>query len=207
MKKKAKAAEVKEAMRQPVVALLVAPDMAMRADIVSGSKNGTIRDGQRDYRVGQTLMLCCHLDPWCVMATVSEVRHCLARQLTAAECRASGHSTRKAMLEDMRRFYPKFGPDSPVTFIAWRDVRGALIDEEKDLQNAVDGLIADGLRRTILRDFDSPTGPPLVGSEHVARDSDYRKRVIWLVGHDLIALSEDVYQLTEKGQRALSRLG
>lgn len=114
-------------MKNPLYALLVAPDDQMRLDIVRKIKKISIREGHRDYRLGP-VMLCCHLVPWAVMAHITEVRHCALREVTKEEYQADGFKTQKALLEGLKRFYPTMTLDSPVTVIRWDNVRGKLVD-------------------------------------------------------------------------------
>lgn len=103
----------------------------MRNNIVSGTKTITIREGHRDYRPGQTVMLCCHLEPWAVMANITEVRHCLLGEVTKKEMEADGFTDHEDMLNGMRRYYPSLGYSSPVTVIRWKDARGKLVEESR----------------------------------------------------------------------------
>lgn len=116
-------------LKPPLYALLIAPDVFMRQAIVTGQKDGTIREGHRDYKPGTTLMLCCHLEPWAVMADVTQVRHATLRELADGELNSSGFSTRDEALAGLRTFYPNMTLDSPVTVIRWANARGLLVDE------------------------------------------------------------------------------
>ena len=75
-------------------------------------------------------MLCCHLEPWAVMADIVEVRHCLLEEVTEEEVRADGFKDRTDMLEGMKRYYPSLGYSSPITVIRWENARGKLVDEQ-----------------------------------------------------------------------------
>ena len=118
-------------MKQPLTALLIAPDEGMRYDVETGLKTITIREGHRDYRPG-LVMLCCHLVPWAVQAEITDVRHCALRDVTEDEWRDDGFVSQDDLLTRMRRFYPKLGLDSDVTVIRWKDARGALVDRHSD---------------------------------------------------------------------------
>jgi len=113
-------------MRPPLYALLLSPDPAARRAVEEGRKAITVREGHRDYRPDKPVMLCCHIEPWCLMADITEVRHCRLAQVTDEEIRDDGYADLDAMLADLRRFYPAIGPDSPVTVIRWSNVRGLL---------------------------------------------------------------------------------
>ncbi len=116
-------------MKGPLVALLVADDPKMREKIANGEKTLTIREGFRDYRPGQTVMLCCHLEPWAVMADITEVRHCQVKELTEEEARADGQENLKELFKALRNYYPRLTGDSFVTIIRWTNVRGKLVEQ------------------------------------------------------------------------------
>ena len=114
-------------MKQPLTALLIAPDAGMRYDVETGLKTITIREGHRDYRPG-LVMLCCHLEPWAVQAEITGVRHCTLREVTEDEWRDDGFVSQVDLLAQMHRFYPKLTLDSEVTVIRWANARGALVE-------------------------------------------------------------------------------
>lgn len=118
-------------MKAPLQALLIAPDQGMREAILDGRKIVTIREGHRDYKVGSPVMLCCQIEPWCVMADVVYVRHCLVRNLSKMELAADGFSSKRQMISEMLRFYPIMSLESKITFIRWANVRGKLVDEHR----------------------------------------------------------------------------
>lgn len=118
-------------MKQPLTALLIAPDEGMRRRVETGEKTITIREGHRDYRPG-LVMLCCHLVPWAVQAEITDVRHCALREITREEWESDGFVSQTDLLTQMRRFYPKLELDSAVTVIRWKDARGALVERHAD---------------------------------------------------------------------------
>jgi hypothetical protein len=115
--------------KRPLTALLIAPNPIAREDILAGRKRITIRQGHRDYRPDELVMICCQIEPWCVQAKVAEVRHCRIRDLTLEECRADGFQDRSAVVEGLKVFYPNITAISDVTVIVWMDVCGKLVDE------------------------------------------------------------------------------
>lgn len=115
--------------RPPLVAVLIARDPAMREAIVANRKRITIREGYRLYKPGMTVMICCHLEPWCVQADIVAVRHCQLSKVVQEEWEADGYVSKTQMAEDLRRFYPKITWSSPVTIIKWENVRGQLVDD------------------------------------------------------------------------------
>lgn len=114
-------------MKQPLTALLIAPDEAMRHRVETGEKTITIREGHRDYRPGLT-MLACHLVPWAVQATITDVRHCRLRDVTEQEWLDDGFVSQDDLLTQMRRFYKNLTLDSDVTVIRWTGATGALVE-------------------------------------------------------------------------------
>ena len=115
-------------MKSPLYALLVAPDSQMRADILTGRKAISIREGHRDYQPGTSVMLCCHIEPWAVMADITSVRHCSAKDVTSEEIADDGFSGFQDFLTQMRRFYPIFNESTLVTIIRWNNLRGKLAE-------------------------------------------------------------------------------
>ncbi len=114
-------------MKQPLTALLIAPDEGMRHRIETGTKTITIREGHRDYR-GGPVMLSCHLVPWAVQADITDVRHCTLREVTREEWEDDGFVSQEDLLAQMRRYYKNLTLDSDVTVIRWTAARGALVD-------------------------------------------------------------------------------
>lgn len=119
-----------EDKRKPVYALLVAPQ-ADRKAILLGRQTLSIREGIRDYQADSQLMLCCHLEPWVVMADIVNVRHCRLHQVTEKEYRAAGFDSITEVVEVLRNYYPNFGMNAEVTLISWANVRGKLVDDLK----------------------------------------------------------------------------
>jgi len=114
-------------MKQPIQALLIAPEPEMRDDIHNHLKEITIREGHRAYNLGAA-MLCCQIIPWAVMVDITIVRHCLAKEVTPEEYQADGFTSLEDMCEQMKRFYPEFCMDSEVTVVRWTNARGFFVD-------------------------------------------------------------------------------
>ena len=122
-------------LKKPLVALLIYPDDGMRQAIVAGIRQITIREGYREgYEPGRTVMLCCQIEPWCVMADITKVRHCLLSEVTEEEWLADGFIDAHDLLTGMQRFYPAMTWDSAVTVIYWENVRGKLVDLWRNFQ-------------------------------------------------------------------------
>ncbi len=114
-------------MRDPLLALKISPDSAQRLAILRGEKKITIREGYRDYWPGPVVLFC-HIEPFAVMAEITEVRHTLLRGVTQEEWETDGFENRKDLLTGMRKYYPEIGWGSPVTIIYWDNVTGALVE-------------------------------------------------------------------------------
>ncbi len=115
-------------MKRPVVGLLIAGEEAKKA-VVEGWKTVTIREGHRDYQVGDRLMLGCQWLSWMVFAEVTYVRHSLASEVSEEDLRDDGYASHDEMAEDLRQFYPNFTLDSLVTVVRWGNVQGKLVNE------------------------------------------------------------------------------
>lgn len=119
--------EVMPALR----AILVYPNTREREMILSGEMTLTVRKGYRDYRKGP-VMLCCHVEPWAVMATIVEVRHCLLHQVTDEEVRATGiNGGITDLWTKLRRFHPEMTLLDPVTVARWNNLKGKLAEEAR----------------------------------------------------------------------------
>ncbi|MEY4723044.1 MAG: hypothetical protein RLZZ324_557 [Candidatus Parcubacteria bacterium] len=114
---------------RPLTALLVAPGAYVREQILSGGQTATVRFGLRDYKPGERVMLCCHLEPFAVQALVQRVRHCTVRQLKPDQLARCGYASAAELLDSLRPFYPAITRDSKVTYIAWKDIAGKLVDD------------------------------------------------------------------------------
>jgi hypothetical protein len=114
-------------MKPALQAILISPDSLVRLAIMLGKKKITIREGHRDYHEGP-VMICCHIDPWAVMATITSVRHTTLAEVTREEYTADGYSSQVQMLEDLRQYYPNMTMESDVTVISWDKVTGALTE-------------------------------------------------------------------------------
>ena len=114
----------------------IAPEPKIqREKIVAGVVTATIRMGfRRGYEPGAALQLCCHIEPWCMMADIETRRYCRMREVTDKEWQAAGYSGMEEHLVFIRRFpgYENANPDSEVTVIRWKNVHGKLVDEYQE---------------------------------------------------------------------------
>lgn len=117
-----------ENLRRPLVALLLSPNPKMWQAAERGEKLISIREGYRDYRVDETLMICCHIRDCAFMATVTGVNHCTLGQVTEEEWVADGFTSQADLLAGLREFYPNMTLDSGVTVLRWSNLRGSSVD-------------------------------------------------------------------------------
>jgi len=116
----------KEALKAPLQALLVAPGDEYRKKILSGEITVTIREGARDYKPGQAVVLCCHVEPWAVMAVAKEVKHLKLGEVDAKDYGDAGFKSKGELLAGLKQFYPGINEDSVVTVIRFGDLSGKL---------------------------------------------------------------------------------
>ena len=117
--------------KKPLQALLVAE--SGQRPTIAGSKKITIREGTRDYRVGEPVMLCSPKESFCVKADITDVRHCSANQVTEEEMKKDGYRSLQEMVEDLKTYYPNINEQSDVTVIKWDNVEGLLVDNKEEL--------------------------------------------------------------------------
>jgi hypothetical protein len=109
-------------MKPALQAILIAPDPAARLEIMLGRKKITVREGHRDYHTGP-VMICCHIAPWTVMTTITEVKLTTLAEITQEELEADGYTDHDNMLDDLKsHYYPNLTMDSPMTVIKWGDL-------------------------------------------------------------------------------------
>jgi len=105
-------------MKPTLQAIAIASDPQMKINIMTGYKNITIREGQRDYHLGDVILFD-EKDSWVVRAKIIDIQHKTMSQITEAEWRADGFVSQKDMMKRMKRFYPKITLESPVTVVRW----------------------------------------------------------------------------------------
>jgi len=118
-------------MKRPMVALLVSPESRIREGILEGTITASVREGHRDYRRGDILVLFCPWVVWSVLADIVEVRHVKLADLRPEECHAAGYPSLGRLFEGLRIVYPNITLSSPVTVIRWENVRGTLVDAHR----------------------------------------------------------------------------
>ncbi len=110
-------------LKTPLYGLLIADDPHMRLNLITGVKQISIREGHRDYRLGDVLIGDSN-NTFVVTATITEVKHILLSQVTREEWEADGFVSQADMLAKMLQFYPKITLNSEVTVLFWKNVRG-----------------------------------------------------------------------------------
>ena len=118
-------------LKKPLQAILIAEDL--QRPTIAGSKKITIREGHRDYRVGEPVILCDPDESFCVKADITGVRHCRAYQVTEEEMRRDGYNSLQEVLESLRTYYPDLSEYTNVTIITWDNVEGILVDNKEEL--------------------------------------------------------------------------
>lgn len=102
---------------RPLVALKV--DEEFWPSVLSGDKTITIRNGRRDYRPGDKLVIFPTVTEKVVETQVQSVRHCRLDGVSAEEMAADGFGDVDDMIDGMKRFYPDIEYSSVVTVITW----------------------------------------------------------------------------------------
>jgi hypothetical protein len=116
-------------LKNPLYGLLIADDPQMRLNLITGVKRISIREGHRDYRLGDVLIGDSE-NTFVVTATFSDIKHVLLSEVTREEWEADGFTSQEDMLAKMKEFYPKITLDSEVTVLFWKNVRGYWTTQE-----------------------------------------------------------------------------
>jgi hypothetical protein len=120
-----------EKLKRPLQAILIAPNESVWENIILGKKKITIREGWRDYQPGFSI-LGCHIANFCVGADITDVKHCLAKDVTEEEYHADGYTSQDNMIDDLHKYYPNLSLESKVTVIKWNNIYQS--DIVKDLK-------------------------------------------------------------------------
>lgn len=129
---------MENAREQAMFALLIRSDDELRQDIVSGKITVAIRKGYRNYRPNHELMLCCHHEPWAVLADIVEISYLYPYAISQYAIEAAGYRTMEEMACKLKECYPDLDKDTPLTVIRWQNVRGRLVDDfrrKEELEN------------------------------------------------------------------------
>ncbi len=197
-------------MRNPLYALLVAPDGYLRRAIMLGEQTCSIREGHREYRAESPVLLGCPEAPWAVMADITEVRHCTLGEVQEDERTRAGFDGQENMVRGLLAYYPQITISSDVTVVSWKNVRGKLVEEAKARHERNPVLL-----RQRLLDAGAEYIDPLIDLEgyenwFTARMADtLRLQRAYGVGsiRDLVALkAKDVLKWRNFGHKTLGHL-
>jgi hypothetical protein len=106
-------------MKRPLLALLMSDDF--RTAIQNGEKSITIREGWRDYKPSEKVVLCCtNLESnWAVMAKITNVTHCALKDVKIEDLNDDGMPTLEDAVASLGVFYEGMNEESLVTVIRW----------------------------------------------------------------------------------------
>lgn len=90
--------------------------------IKSGEKYATARLGDRDFEVGEKLVLYNHEIQWVAETKVVDVKHCKIEDLTQEDIQAQGYRTRTAFMAVMEKVYPNVALNNRVTLVEWGEL-------------------------------------------------------------------------------------
>ena len=104
-------------MKRPLQAILIAgPEQ--RDSVLNGTKKITIREGHRDYILGQVL-IGCHILNWATMKNITKVTHKYLFEVNEDEYKADGFANWVDLVEGLQKYYPTLTALSPITVIEW----------------------------------------------------------------------------------------
>lgn len=110
---------------RPLTALLF--DKKHLADILSGCKYTTIREGKRDYQLGDKVILCCPWANWCIMAYVSTVYTCKLEDVYENDLYNCGYEDLGDAQKELQEYYLDLTLQDEVTVITWIQLEGILV--------------------------------------------------------------------------------
>ena len=114
--------------KRPLTALLMAEDFL--SPIQNGEKTITIRDGWRDYHVGEKVVLCrcADMSPmeegaadygWAIMAKITSVKYTTLKEVSESDLNDDGFSTLEDAILSLGSYYADISEESFVTVIRW----------------------------------------------------------------------------------------
>jgi hypothetical protein len=106
-------------MKRPVTALLIAGEN-QKNQVKDGSKSITIRLGHRDYKIGDTVVLCCHILDWASLAKITSVSHCKLKDVSENDLKDDGMNNLKDAIIILSEYYSNINEESDVTVIRWK---------------------------------------------------------------------------------------
>jgi len=108
-------------IKRPLVALLMAPEFENM--VMGGDKTITIREGWRDYNIGDNVVLCHTHETekgWAVMGQLTRVTHHLLKDVSIKDFNDDGMLGLEDAIKTLGRFYEGINGDSLVTVIRWK---------------------------------------------------------------------------------------
>ena len=109
-------------LKRPLTGIIFAGKQ-YEIDVKNGTKSITIRTRWRDYRVGDTVLLGCHLLDWSAMGKITYVRHDLLWKLPIEDLNDDKFADVDDAVSKLWQFYPEINHRSPVTAIRWKLVK------------------------------------------------------------------------------------
>ena len=106
-------------MKRPLLALLM--DNSFRDAVLNGEKTITIREGWRDYKVSEKVVLChCNTDDgWATMGKLTHVKLCKLGEVPIADLNDDGMATLEDAVAALGQFYEGMNEESLVTVLKW----------------------------------------------------------------------------------------
>lgn len=103
--------------KRPLMGLLMAGCFV--EPIMAGDKTITIREGWRDYRTGDGVLLGCLESGWCAKAKITSVDFYFLKDVPTRDLEADGMPTVEDAINSLSLFYQNINENSPVTVIRW----------------------------------------------------------------------------------------
>jgi hypothetical protein len=106
-------------LKRPLLALLMAEEF--KDSIFNGEKSITIREGWRDYKPSEKVILCCcNLENgWATTGKITKVTHCKLKEVYIEDLNADGMATLEDAVAALSQFYEGMNEESLVTVIRW----------------------------------------------------------------------------------------
>lgn len=104
---------------KPVLQGLLIAGEQQKQDILNGTKRATIREGWRDYRIDENILIGCHILNWCILSKVTYCHRLTLKDLTIDMLESDGYSSLQQAIEDLSKYYPNINENSLITYIEW----------------------------------------------------------------------------------------
>lgn len=106
-------------MKKPVLQALLIAGEEQKKQVFLKEKRCIIREGWRDYRVNENILIGCHVLNWCVLAKVTLCKHLTLDGLTLNMLNSDGYVSLEHAIDDLSLYYPNVNKNSLVTYIEW----------------------------------------------------------------------------------------